>query len=692
MSFTPDLKNVIADDSSNLSALRPLLRRAPAWKNNEEKEEFLRLHLQMKEIHGKVSQSLKRFEQAQSEEQVKVGQLKKELVTYVETLKKSSMNFFNRGQYQECYEVLTLLVEIEPDNQAARDFLEIARRRILESRDGHYSDNEVARAIAGKAGDILTDDGQTRHAIPSWFSTSAENGADALKPRSGRHWLALAFTGLLLLGIFAGVRVRVKSKPISTTSFEIQSDPVSANVFMNGLLIGKTQLQLNSMEPGNYSLRLEKEGYAPLARSLAIEEGQPSFISVRLEKLETNPNSMVSLREKAQALFDLGDLAEAGLICNTVLERDPEDSFALKLKESIRNYYFAPTVRERLDSPAETRPPEATTRLESRGRQTDSIVSKRPLDLAKEATSAKSNTARTEVQELAQAAKPVQLPNLNPSQTAPSPARQSGGPAISSPPSSQKLEPTGQDLASQVQAKIQAKEFNQAKTLLAQLQNNPSAQADWKILTEKLRAEEARQQNLVIPWVQKAESALIMERYVTPPDDNVLLYCNRALAADPQNQKVLALKKEVIGRSVAQAKEWIDRGKFDEARLFYSSLNYLSQNDNRFPISRQELQQELAKLEFSSYPVIHQHKLGSCKGRLRMNGYVLSFVPADDSADGFTEKLVNVNLIGAGDDLKLKVKDKSYRFLLNAGQGKEATQKAAKPMYEQLMRLLSPKT
>jgi tetratricopeptide (TPR) repeat protein len=687
MSFTPDLRNIIADDSSNLSALRPLLRRDPAWKNNEEKEEFLRLHLQMKEIHEKVSQSLRQFGQVPSEEQVKVGQLKKELVTYVETLKKSSMNFFNRGEYRECYEILTLLVEIEPDNQAAGDFLEIARRRILESRDQYSSDSEADPLMAGKAGDILIDDGQTPHPIPSWFSTSAENDADALKPRSGRHWLALAFTGLLLLGIFAAVRVRVKSEPISTTSFEIQSDPVAANAFMNGLPIGNTPLQLNSVEPGSYRLRLEKEGYAPLSRPLVIEEGQPGFISVRLEKLETDPNSMVSLREKAQALFDLGDLAGAGLICNTVLERDPEDSFALKVKESIRNYYLAPTVHERIDSPAETRPPETTTRLESR----DSIASKRPLDLAKEATSVKSNMARTEVQELAQAAKPVQLPILNPSQTAPSPAKQSGDPAISSPPSSQKLEPAGQDLASQVQAKIQAKEFNQAKNLLAQLQNNPSTQAEWKSLSEKLRVEEAKQQGLVLPWVQKAESALIFGRYVTPPDDNVLLYCNRALAADPQNQKVLALKKEVIGKSVAQAKEWIDRGKFDEARLFYSSLNYLSQNDNRFPISRQELQQELAKLEFSSYPVIHQHKLGSCKGHLRMNGYVLSFVPAEDSVDGFTEKLMNVNLIGAGDDLKLEVKDKSYRFQLNVGQGKE-TQKAARPMYEQLMRLLSSKS
>ena len=71
----------------------------------------------MRETHQKVLQSLKQFEQAQSEEQIELSQLKDELATYVEALKKSSMKLFRRGQYQECYEVLTLLVEIRPDSR-----------------------------------------------------------------------------------------------------------------------------------------------------------------------------------------------------------------------------------------------------------------------------------------------------------------------------------------------------------------------------------------------------------------------------------------------------------------------------------------------------------------------------------------------------------------------------------------------
>jgi hypothetical protein len=146
---------------------------------------------------------------------------------------------------------------------------------------------------------------------------------------------------------------------------------------------------------------------------------------------------------------------------------------------------------------------------------------------------------------------------------------------------------------------------------------------------------------------------------------------------------------DAIGRSVAQAREWIKDGQFDEAWLLYSSLNYLSQNDNRFPLSRQELQQELVKLEFASYPVIHQHRSGSCRGRLRMNGYVVSFVPSEATSDGFSAKPKDVNVVEAGDELELKVKEKSYRFQLNIGQGKEGSLEARKAMYERLMVLLS---
>jgi len=695
----PDLRNLTKDAGSELSPLKTLLQRVPAWKNNEEREELLRLHLQMKEVRQKVSQSLKEFEGLQTEEQLRVSQLQRDLAAYVEALKNASMSFFSQGQYQECYEVLMLLVEIEPHNQAAIDFLEITRGKILEGQDRYSSGADEALSTSPSEMGNAVASQEISQSIPEHLSDSPKPGENTTKWSSGRRWPGVIITGLglFLAGILARVWTQVKSEPASA-AVEIQSEPDSADVFMNGLLVGKTQLQLNSVAAGSYALRLEREGYAPAVHQLVIEKGQSSLISFRLEKLGTEPSSPVSLREKAQALFDLGNLAEAGLICNTILEHDPQDSFAIKLKENIHNYYFAPMVHEESNSGLKAQPLDVSPAALSSAKLIRP-QSTPPPELPKELLQKSgqfvgpaSSPPKAEFPELAQAAKPIGLPGtLGSSERTLGPVKPIGGPVASSSPAAPKPNSADQDVIIQVQAKIQAKEFDQARNLLSQIQNVPSTQVDWKSLTDKLKAEEARQQNLALPWIQKAESALISGRYITPPDDNVLLYCNRALAIDPQDQKVLALKKDVIGRSVTQARDWIDRGKFDEARLFYSSLNYLSQNDGRFPISRQELQRELTKLEFSSYPVIHQHKLGSCKGRLRMNGYVVSFAPSGDSVDGFTEKLMNVNLLDAGDDLKLKVKDKSYRFLLNAGPEKEATQKAARPMYEQLIKLLSPK-
>ncbi|HVN78594.1 MAG TPA: PEGA domain-containing protein [Terriglobia bacterium] len=678
MSSDQDISSLIADPHSDLSAFKPLLQIAPAWRNNEEKEEFLKLHVQMKELRARISQSLTPSEEAETGEQ-------QEIVSYVDTLKRSSMIFFILGQYRECYEALTLLVEIEPDNLTAQHFLEITQRTLGE----RHADHDTSRDKVD--GELK---GQATHGILSSSPDSLESDGAAnanAKAQPRKHWLAVACIGLILVGVLAGVWARLTS----TTTLVIVSEPDSVNTFMNGHFVGKTPLQLQSVKAGDYGVRFEKEGYVPLVQQVAIKRGEPRLFSVQLKQLEANSDGLFSLREKAEALFGLGKLAEAGQICNTILQRNPQDRLALKLMEDIHNRSVAPAVH--MDSGQGPRVPEAST-LKVRDTASRSAPVSRPPKPPKE------STKTLVLPEPGNHPPGAQSPGLNetarlsslsggfsPSEPPPSPIKQVAAPATSTPNNAvpQKLDRTGQDVVGQIQAKIQAKEFDQAKDLLSQLQKDSSAQLEWRLMTEKLRAEQTKQQALVFPWVQKAETALIAGRYITPPDDNVLLYCNRALAIDPRNQRATTLKKDIIGRSVAQAKEWIEGGRFDEARLFYSSLNYLSQNDDHFPLSRQELQQELVKLEFVSYPVIHQHKLGNCKGRLRMNGYVISYVPSESGSDGFSEKLKYVSIIDAGDELKLKVKDKSYRFELNTGQDKEASLKARKTLYEQLMGLLS---
>lgn len=60
--------------------------------------------------------------------------------------------------------------------------------------------------------------------------------------------------------------------------------------------------------------------------------------------------------------------------------------------------------------------------------------------------------------------------------------------------------------------------------------------------------------------------------------------------------------------------------------------------------------------------VIHHHLLGSCTGRLKIDGDRISFWSSGNSRDGFTRKIRQVTRVELGDKLLIEFKDKVYRF------------------------------
>jgi hypothetical protein len=212
-----------------------------------------------------------------------------------------------------------------------------------------------------------------------------------------------------------------------------------------------------------------------------------------------------------------------------------------------------------------------------------------------------------------------------------------------------------------------------------------------KSLRETLKSEEVKLAEARSILTQRAESAMLAGHYIAPANDNSVAYCNQVLMVDPQNQKALALKKESLAKASAQAQEWIQKGKFEEASGIYSSLLYLSQNESRFPFTSQDLKREIERLEFTAYPVIHAHTLGSCSGRLRFNGYLIAYVPSGESRDGFSQALKEIAQIEGGDKLKLQVKDKTYRFEISTAKSKEENREKIKSMVERLTLLTNKK-
>jgi tetratricopeptide (TPR) repeat protein len=84
-----------------------------------------------------------------------------------------------------------------------------------------------------------------------------------------------------------------------------------------------------------------------------------------------------------------------------------------------------------------------------------------------------------------------------------------------------------------------------------------------------------------------------------------------------------------------------------------------------------------------SQSVIHHHVLGSCTGRLKIDGDKISFWSPGNSRDTFTRKIAQITSFGFDDKLLVEFKDKAYRFEALARYSKNARARLT-PFYEQI--------
>ncbi len=97
--------------------------------------------------------------------------------------------------------------------------------------------------------------------------------------------------------------------------------------------------------------------------------------------------------------------------------------------------------------------------------------------------------------------------------------------------------------------------------------------------------------------IREVKSAMASGKYVMPPLANAVYFCNRLLAADPNDLEVQKLKDESARKAMAQARQCAHSGKSDEARELYRSLLKLSQDGSRFPYSPQEMKKSSRKMK-----------------------------------------------------------------------------------------------
>ena len=408
------------------------------------------------------------------------------------------------------------------------------------------------------------------------------------------------------------------------------------------------------------------------------------------------PAAKEPLELEAVALFNKGLLLDASQRCDSLLAKDPYNEVAAGLKTKIRDHYWQQSqLAQRRDKISEARlalqnllrvlPQDATALRALKGLPSNP---KEKLPSVPEQASLPGKTEELRNQIVSAMSAGNYFPPA--SGNAFALIQRLGAMSPSDPVFKDRMDQIHREAVTQLQRKIQSKDAEGAKALGRQLQEYFPASAELRSLRESIKTEDAGQLEARNSLMQKLDSAMAHGNYVTPANDNALAYCNRLLVLDSQNAKAQGLKRDISTRASAQAKDLVSNEKFDEARTVFSALLSFAQSEGK-TATAQEMRTQIEKLEFTAYPVIHDHTLGSCSGRLRMNAYVIAYVPSGDSKDGFSQKLTDILDTEPGDKLKLQFKNKTYRFQPNPTKNKEESRQKVQEILARLTALNAAK-
>ena len=593
--------------------------------------------------------------------------------------KAEAIKLFEQGRYGDCIERFKVLAELEPANSDLRDFLEVSREQVekvqssvvmppaielVQSQEAAHAtpDSQAPEAelaapskpealyvpveIKSVANPELPQLQSTRLFEPSQPDSLDHSAADqnaALPDKSLEYPVAVQVQQLRLK---AREEDRNQAERENSVD-ELPEDPshtarkklTIACLAGVGLVIGAMMGAWLALVPSKHP-SVPAEVPAGVENNMTTVDPGPSPVPTSTEPGVADPQA------QAQKAFQQGRLLEANRFCEGILQSAPDNPFALDLKQQIRGRYMKIAERAVTDQ-----------------KWTDASMAWHNLlkvfpgdaEAARQLKAAQANLKKEE--QLALASKVEAEQRIGELQQQITLAMNSGRYLPPSPGNAfellQKLETVSSDnafgrgqreeilrhLVGSANRSLQAKDSVRAATLVHQMETYFPEAPELKGLHEGLKAEQARLSEARNSWIQKAEAAMAAGRFVTPASDNVMAHCNELLALDPQNAKALELKKASTAKAGAQANAWIQEGKYDEARAVYSALFYLPQSELQSLPSNQEIKTEIEKLTFNAYAVVHDHALGNCTGRLRFNGYQISYVPSSDSKDGFSAKI-----------------------------------------------------
>jgi len=707
-----------SQDTSQMSQLNELLSQGKSSLASKDYEACMAMMQEVLHAAPENSEAVACLEEAQRK--LNDQRLEEELVIHLDDLKKEATDLFDQEKYRECAGLFKFLCELEPKNRTLQDYLELSQEKAREieeaeaaTRQEQQSPNACPTAEAASPSrenavanspdasdtrprtEVADFDAQHLSArTPAGLKDDPQEEGDNSRPGT---YLAVVFGVVAVLTfVLAGALLLRGFKASSSGSLNLTTEPSGVTVLVDGQPHGETPLRLESLEAGQHTVSLMKEGYAPASQAFTVSSGQPSSLSVQLQPLTPVPAGTDPLQLEAVALFDRGLLLEASQRCDSLLAKDPYNEVAAGLKIKIRDHYWQQSqLAQRRDKTSEARlalqnllrvsPQDAAALSALKSLQTNP---KGRLANAAEEPSLPGKTEELRNQIVSAMSSGNYFPPA--SGNAWELIQRLGGMSPSDPVFRERMDQIHREAVTQLQRKIQSKDAEGAKALGRQLQEYFPASAELRSLRESFKNEDAGQLEVRNSLMQKLDSAMAHGNYVTPANDNALAYCNRLLALDSQNAKALALKREISTRASAQAKDLLSNEKFDEARSVFSALLVAAQSEGK-TAAAQEMRTQIEKLEFTAYPVAHDHTLGGCSGRLKMNAYVVAYIPSEDSKDGFSQRLTDVLETEPGDKLKLQFKNKTYRFQPNLTKNKEESRQKVQEILARLAALTAGK-
>jgi len=248
------------------------------------------------------------------------------------------MDLFDKEHYEQCLGMFRFLSELEPENHTLRDYVRLSQQMFVETigagdpRNAAGTSNAaldekqpdesalISRPLERQSPTDLPPAPMTsvqrKPSEPDSTTAIAESGATkvpvlevgaisqsvkgkiiqqylaATAPARRRRLWNIGLSTSLLLVTTLGVASYWVYSSLLVSRIEIQSTPEKAVVFIDNKPAGETPFR-QGIPTGGYALRIEKKGYQPYSRNLAVERGQAVILEVQLERARTATSSNV---------------------------------------------------------------------------------------------------------------------------------------------------------------------------------------------------------------------------------------------------------------------------------------------------------------------------------------------------------------------------------------------------------------